>query len=309
MVVPPSAPPFCDAVSAQCPVEGTIYGYYPNLGANAFFAAFFGLCLLVQAFQGVKYKTWTWLIALTLGCFGECVGYVGRIIMNDNPFSEAGFNMQITCLIIAPAFVTAGVYLTLKHVVLSFGEEHAWVPAKWYTRVFIACDIISLILQGAGGGTAATADDGSSLLDVGSDLMIAGIIFQVVVLVVFGALLVEYLVRVYRLRDTLAPSALKLAADTRFRAFMGAIFVAYICILTRCVYRIPEMTGGWRNEIMRNEVEFIVLDGVMIVIAVLALTIFHPGYCFPALASTFGKKGRQDMEKETSGNSTDGVMA
>jgi hypothetical protein len=56
------------------------------------------------------------------------------------------------------------------------------------------------------------------------------------------------------------------------------------------VYRIPELTGGWGSELMRDEPEFIVLEGVMIVIAVGALTIFHPGYCFPVLGNTIGQK-------------------
>jgi hypothetical protein len=60
-------------------------------------------------------------------------------------------------------------------------------------------------------------------------------------------------------------------------------------IYVRCVYRIPELTGGWRSELMREETEFIILEGAMIVLSVLVLTVFHPGYCFPALGNTIGK--------------------
>jgi hypothetical protein len=80
-MVAPSAPSWCTEVGPECLVEGTIYGYSPNLGANAFFAAFFLLCTLVQFVLGIKYKTWTYMIALTLGSFGEALGYAGRIIM------------------------------------------------------------------------------------------------------------------------------------------------------------------------------------------------------------------------------------
>jgi hypothetical protein len=120
--------------------------------------------------------------------------------------------------------------------------------------------------------------------------MLAGIIFQVVVLAIFGSLFTEYLVRVYLNRSRLSTSATALSHDLKFRLFLAGVFLAYITILTRCIYRIPEMSGGWRNEIMRNEAEFIVLDGVIITIATAALTIFHPGYCFPALSDTMGSK-------------------
>lgn len=41
---------------------------------------------------------------------------------------------------------------------------------------------------------------------------------------------------------------------------------------------------------MQAETEFIILEGVMIAIAVLAQTIFHPGICFPPLGNTIGKR-------------------
>jgi hypothetical protein len=56
------------------------------------------------------------------------------------------------------------------------------------------------------------------------------------------------------------------------------------------VYRIPELLGGWGGELMREELEFIILEGVMIAITVLAQTVFHPGLCFPVLGNTFGKR-------------------
>jgi hypothetical protein len=121
------------------------------------------------------------------------VGYAGRVILYNNPFDETGFQMQICCLIISPAFVSAGLYLTLKHIVINFGESWSRLPPAWYTRIFITGDILSLVLQGAGGGIAATADDGSDLQDIGSNLMVAGVVLQVVVLSCFGALLVEYI--------------------------------------------------------------------------------------------------------------------
>lgn len=102
----------CLNVTAQCPVNETIYGYYPSLGANAFFIAIFAICLVAQSYLGLRYKTWTYLIALFFGCLGEVIGYAGRIILHNNPWDGTGFNMQICCLIIAPAFITAGIYLT-----------------------------------------------------------------------------------------------------------------------------------------------------------------------------------------------------
>jgi hypothetical protein len=236
-------------------------------------------------------------IALCFGCIGEAIGYGGRVMLHNNVFDEDAFTIQIVCLIISPAFVSAGIYLTLKHIVIGFGQGWSRLPPVWYTRIFIAGDILSLVLQGAGGGMASSADPGSSLQDTGTNLMIAGVVIQVAILAFFGYFLAEYTLRTYRRRDQLSEEALSLYHKTSFRCFSVAILVAFGGIFIRCVYRIPELTGGWRSEIMRNEIEFIILEGVMIVISVAVLTVFHPGYCFPVLGNTLGKNKKVQREK------------
>lgn len=239
---------------------------------------------------------------MCLGCAGECVGYIGRLMMYNNPFDDMGFQLQICLLIISPAFVSAGIYVTLKHFTITFGESWSRLRPAWYTYIFITGDIISLVLQGAGGGLAATGDPGSSTQDLGTNLMIAGVIFQVVILSVFGYLLTEYALRTHRRRDQLSAESLKLLGNTRFRLFVVAVLVGYLGIYARCVYRIPELTGGWGNHLMRNEPEFIALEGVMITLSVLFLSVFHPGYCFPVLGNTIGKKkaSRKSIDEESS---------
>jgi hypothetical protein len=238
---------------------------------------------------------------MCLGCGAEVAGYVGRVMMNDNPYSSIGFQIQICCLIIAPAFIAAGIYVSLKHFTITFGESWSRLRPAWYTYLFIGGDVFSLILQGAGGGLAASADPGASLLDVGTNLMIAGVVFQVVILFIFGYLLIEYAIRTYRRADQLSAGALALLHDTKFRLFVGGILVAYLGIFVRCVYRIPELSGGWRSELMRNEAEFIALEGVMITISVLTMTVFHPGFCFPVLGNTIGRKSSGKSIEEGSG--------
>lgn len=176
--------------------------------------------------------------------------------MHNNPYDDIGFQLQICLLIISPAFISAGIYLTLKHFALTFGASWSRLRPAWYTYIFITGDVISLVLQGAGGGLAATADNGSSTQDLGTNLMIAGVVFQVVILFFFGYLLAEYTLRTYRRRDKLSVAATEILRSTKFRLFVVGVMVAYLAIFTRCVYRIPELTSGWGSELMRNEPEF-----------------------------------------------------
>lgn len=62
MTVPPPNRPGCTAIGPHCTIEGTLYGYYPSLPANAFFAGFFGLCFAINLILGIKWKTWTYMV-------------------------------------------------------------------------------------------------------------------------------------------------------------------------------------------------------------------------------------------------------
>ena len=271
-------------VTAECPVEFTIYGYYPSLPINAFFCALFAGCLLAQLVLGIRHRAWTFLLALGLGCLAEAIGYVGRILLHANPYSSTGFEMQICCLIMAPAFLAAGVYLTLKHVVIAFDAGQSRFAPRWYTWGFIVCDLLSLVLKACGGEIAATSDQNASLQSTGNDLMMTGIVWQVITLVIFAALVGDFFWRVRRSGKPLNKATEELRNSGTFKLFLAAILLAFLTIFTRCVYRIAEMAGGWSNPIMQDETDFVVLDGVMCMVATLCMTVFHPGYGFPLLA-------------------------
>lgn len=92
--------------------------------------------------------------------------------------------------------------------------------------------------------------------------MLAGIVWQVVTLIVFAALAGDFVLRVSRARSSLTLAASDLLKDRKFRLFAVGLVIAYLTITIRCIYRIAELAGGWGNDIMQNEAEFIVLEGV-----------------------------------------------
>ena len=197
-----------------------------------------------------------------------------------------------------PAWLAMGIYLTLKHVVKAFGPQYSYLRPKYYTWLFIGGDCVSLSLQAAGGGLSAGANGDSAQLSLGSNIAIAGIIMQVVTLAIFAALAGLFFLRRYlALRKGVPEKEEQTLVDpqlqtTRFKLFAGAVVIAFLTIFTRCVYRIAEMMGGWGNPLMQDETEFIALDSVMCAIAAIALTLFHPGFCFPQMAQpvSFGQR-------------------
>lgn len=131
--------------------------------------------------------------------------------------------------------------------------------------------------------------------------MLLGLSFQVFTLVVFAVLCGDYFWSAYQHRAELNPETDSLRRSMGFKLFIGAIGVAYVTILIRCCYRIAEMAGGWRNPIMQNEPEFIVLDSVMCTVAVLALTAFHPGQYFKSV-SKFDIEGGKISTRSSEGD-------
>jgi hypothetical protein len=78
-----------------CPVEESLLAYRPWPAANATFAAYFGAIALVHIYLGWRWKTWGFMVGMLLGCASEIIGYIGRIMLYNNPFSFQGFLINI----------------------------------------------------------------------------------------------------------------------------------------------------------------------------------------------------------------------
>lgn len=245
----------CTEIGPLCPVEATTYGYIPNKGGNIFFTAFFGVCGILQVGYGLYFRAWTLFIALAVGALMEVAGYIGRILLWNNPWDQSGFKLQIVCLILSPTFVAAGVYLTLKHIILYLGPEHSRLKPKLFTWIFIGCDIGSLILQAAGGGVAASAGrDDKELLDAGNNIIITGIAFQVATMSVCGILGLEFFVRVLLHRRN-TPNEKTYEGGRRFKFILIAEIVAYFTVLIRCIYRYVSAIPPSQSTVLTDQIE------------------------------------------------------
>lgn len=87
--------PDSNCTLAICPVEWSVYQYRPSLGANTAFIVLFGLAMIIHIVLGIKWRSWAFLFAMFWGCVSELIGYGGRVMLWQNPFSFSGFLMQI----------------------------------------------------------------------------------------------------------------------------------------------------------------------------------------------------------------------
>lgn len=104
-------------------------------------------------------------------------------------------------------------------------------------RTFIPLDFVSLILQAVGGAISSSTDGDSS---IGVNIALAGLVLQVVTLVVFIGLVVDYMVRSRVVWS-------KINLRRRFEVFVAALSTAIILILARCSYRVYELNQGYQR--------------------------------------------------------------
>ena len=159
------------------------------------------------------------MVGMVFGLFLEVVGYIGRIIMHSNPFTDTGFMIYIVCLTIGPAFLAGAIYLCLARIVVVYGEGNSIVKPKVYTIVFMISDFISLVLQGAGGGLAATADTQDSA-QTGINIMIAGLSFQVVSLTLFAIACAWFALNVKKNKAPRNPDFEQFTRSGKWRSFL-----------------------------------------------------------------------------------------
>ncbi|EXL94161.1 hypothetical protein FOIG_13063 [Fusarium odoratissimum NRRL 54006] len=235
-----------------CPLESSILRYQPSVPANAIFIGVFGLSMALHIFQGIKMKTWGFMASMMAGCILEIIGYVGRLIIHDNPFDFIGFLLQIIMITIAPVFFSAAIYVLLSQVINFVDPNVSRFSPKYFYWIFIPSDIISLILQAVGGAVSvvSTAKDD---VKTGEDISIAGLVFQVVTLLCFVGLFIDYVIRASK-----SPARYRLTKP--ILTFLFFLFLSTIFILIRCGYRIAELNGGYFSAIFRDEGLYIALE-------------------------------------------------
>lgn len=156
------------------------------------------------------------------------------------------------CITTAPVFYTAAIYVTLSKIVVFLGAEHSRFSPALYYWIFIPCDLVSLALQATGGAMSANSSGSDK---VGVDISLAGLSFQVCSLVVFILLVVDFAFRYRRSKH-------REILPTTFKCFVFVLSLAITLILVRCVYRIDELSDGYKGPLIHNEGLFIGLEGV-----------------------------------------------
>ena len=148
--------------------------------------------------------------------------------------------------------------------ITKFSPELSRFDPKYFYYIIIPCDIVSLVLQAAGGGLS-TKSSGQS--KIGIDLAIAGMAFQVITIVVFCGFFADFLIRYLRSgaweqeKHQTQGHPIR-ATPKRLGLFFGFLGLAVLLILARCTFRLVELREGYGGKLVKDEVLFIWLEGL-----------------------------------------------
>ncbi|KAI0310094.1 RTA1 like protein, partial [Amylostereum chailletii] len=244
------------------------YHYAPTEWICALFVSLFGLSTLVHVVQAFYFRLWFLLPTAGIAGILEVIGWSARLWSSKNPLNDQPFLMQISTTIIAPTPLVAANFILLGRIISRLGPRYSRLSARW-----CEFDIVALFVQAAGGGIASVSEP-----DLGGNIMLGGIIFQLVAIICYATLASEFLFRYIKdrpigRRDTDS----RVPTTQRMKLMLAGMTLMTIFIFVRSIYRSIELSDGWTGAVISTQWLFNVFDGAMIVLALYTLNVLHPG--------------------------------
>ncbi|KAH8805274.1 RTA1 like protein [Xylogone sp. PMI_703] len=256
--------------SIDDPDAFVFYRYSPSLaGAIVFIICFFTTTLL-HVCQLVKYRTYYFIPLIIGGCF-EWVGYIGRVLSSHDQWALGPYIMQTLLLLVAPALFAASIYMILgRIIILVDGEAHSLIKKKWLTKFFVSGDILSFVLQGAGGGIMASGS--LQAMRTGEHIIVTGLSIQIIFFTFF--IIVATL---FHYRICTVHTAASSAPGLQWQKRLFILYAASLLILIRSVFRVVEYVMGNDGFILRHEIFLYIFDALLMFVVLVLFNVVYPG--------------------------------
>ncbi|KZV91327.1 hypothetical protein EXIGLDRAFT_648310 [Exidia glandulosa HHB12029] len=261
---------------------GPNYDYDANKPAALLFTVIFGIALLLHIGQAIRYRTW-WVWPLIIGLILETEGFAFRWYSIVKFYTLWPLVVSQVSVIVAPAFIAAQNYMLVGRMMSYLGKEHSIVSHTLITKIFVLCDIVSILTQ----AVSASMLNGDDLTTVrtGFDILIAALAFQVFMFLIFVGITI-----VFDKRSRAAHGEARKAINPLFVAF----YLSAGMIILRSVYRTLEFATVKFGEnqpatgySLTHEWLVYVWDALPITISAFTLNVIHAGRYLPS------KKGQR----------------
>ena len=182
--------------------------------------------------------------------------------------------LQLMLILVSPVFISATLYVTLGKFKVAVGEAKRRCGP---TSIFIIADVVAFCTQIGGGLVQVTGD--LKLMKIGDNVVLGGLIFQLVVLI-------GYFTLIWRFHNR----ACSLHLTARWRPFVIMLFVATAAIWIRNLVRAIEFAQGFYGFISQNEALIYVFDSFLMLLVMVLFGVLHPGRLISQLEGTRGQR-------------------
>ena len=244
-----------------------LYRYVPSMTAATIFVVLFALTTGLHMFQTFKKRSW-FMTPFLIGGLFETIGYIGRILSSNDRYKLSPYIMQTLLLLLGPALYAASIYMILgRLILLTNGERYSLVRRKWLTKLFVGGDVLSFLMQSAGGGIMSS---GAAGMKTGEKIIIGGLFVQILF---FGLFFVTAVLFEMRGKQHLTT----LLNTIPLKKHLLSLYVTSILILIRSIFSVIEYIQGNAGYLLRHEVFLYVFDAVLMLAVMVILNVVHPG--------------------------------
>ncbi|KAJ5397679.1 Protein RTM1 [Penicillium cosmopolitanum] len=242
-----------------------LYRYNPSIPAAVVFIAVFLIATILHCIQLWRYRTY-FFVPFIIGLLFECAGYTARIFSHFDNEALGPYIVQTMLILVAPPLFAASIYMTLGRVIVALNcHELSIVPVRYLTKIFVVGDVISFLLQCAGGGymSAGTA----SATNIGANIVIGGLAIQ---LLFFGFFVIVSAVFHWRVRRNSPNISDSSERSKKWEPIMWALYFDPSSAW-------PNLSRGNDGFIMRREYLLYIFDACLMALSGIVLVVIYPG--------------------------------
>ncbi|KUJ12579.1 RTA1-domain-containing protein [Mollisia scopiformis] len=247
------------------------YHYDPTLVGAIIFIVLFIATTSLHSYQLLRTRIW-FMIPFVVGGLFEWIGYVGRAVSSQQSpnWTLGPYIVQVLLLLVAPALFAASIYMELGRIILLVdGEAHSWIKKRWLTKIFVAGDILSFLLQAGGGGIQSSGK--ASSVTTGSHIITGGLVIQLLFFGFFIIVAVHFDRAIHK-----NPTPRSQSPHVPWRKHLIALYVASLLIMIRSIFRVVEYVQGFDGYILSHEVFLYLFDSVLMFAVMVIFNVVHP---------------------------------
>ncbi|KAJ7044062.1 RTA1 like protein-domain-containing protein [Mycena alexandri] len=237
------------------------------------------------------------MLTLTIGMTTMAAGFALRIEYISSPFSVGAYIATDLFILLSPCFFLATDYMLLSHLAASFDEglhkRCLLIRHSLIVKIFVWSDVSTFLLQSSGGGLTSTNE--TSLVNLGNNLTMIGLILQAVSFLLFTVVLLIFGLRVCKGFPDVwypkSPHPFKIVSRKPiddWRILFYVLCVTSVCILCRSIFRITEFAGGYTGYVAMHEGFFYAFDALPLWLGMSIFCFVWPVRALPTHSNDLG---------------------